>query len=150
MGQQQLLIIVMAVVVTMASVAMGMQAFAEGQKKANADALVDDALSVSADVQGWRLQPQPMGGGRGASLDDFNLTSLGYSTNGGEYDTRNGTFTAYESGGTIIVVGDNTDYENRVMVTINGQGSYCLATKITDTADEDPMPASDHPTCSGI
>lgn len=151
MGQQQLMIIVMATIVSMASVAMGLQAFAEGQRKANADAMLDDALSIVADVQAWRLQPTAMGGGQGSALDGFSLTSIKYSTNGDdEYITGTGTFTAYASDGTIIVRGDNLDNDNRVMITVNGQGSHCLRTRITHTGDDTPAEASDVSSCNGI
>ena len=151
MGQQQLLIIVMATIVSMASVAMGMQAFAEGQRKANVDAMLDDALSIVADVRAWRLQPSAMGGGQGTALDGFSLTSIKYSTNDdNEYITGTGTFTAYASNGAIIVRGDNADNDNRVMVTVNGQGSQCMRTRITHTQDDEPAQASDASSCSAI
>jgi|GEM_PF-3383226 len=151
MGQQQLMVIVMATVVSMASVAMGMQAFQEGQRKANLDAMMDDAIIISGDIQAWRIHPEPLGGGMGTDLDGFSLTSTGYETGeSDEYITSNGTFTAWSDGNTIVVQGDNAEYDGRVMVTLNGQGSYCMRTKITDTGNDEPAEASDHGTCSGI
>lgn len=74
------MIIVMATIVSMASVAMGLQAFAEGQRKANADAMLDDALSIVADVQAWRLQPTAMGGGQGSHCLRTRITHTGDDT----------------------------------------------------------------------
>lgn len=151
MGQQQLMVIVMATVVSMASVAMGLQAFQEGQRKANLDAMLDDAIIISGDIQAWRIHPQPLGGGMGTNLDGFSLTSIKYeTTDDNEYITSNGTFTAWADGNTIVVQGNNAEYDGRVMVTLNGQGSYCMNTKVTDTGDDEPAAASGHGTCGGI
>lgn len=145
------MVIVMAVVVSMASMAMGLQAFQEGQRKANLDAMLDDAIVISSDVQAWRLQPEPLGGGKGAELDGFSLTSIKYETTADdEYITANGTFTAFVSDGNVIIQGDNADYDGRVLVTLNGQGSYCMRTRISDMTDETPAEASDHSSCLGI
>jgi len=151
MGQQQLLVIVMTVVVAMASMAMGLQAFQEGQRKANLDAMMDDAVIISGDIQAWRIQPAPLGGGKGVDLDGFSLTSIKYeTTSDDEYITQNGTFTAFVTDGTLIVQGDNMDYDGRILVTINGEGSKCMRTNITDTSDNTLAVPSDHPSCTGF
>lgn len=151
MGQQQLLVIVMTVVVAMASMAMGLQAFQEGQRKANIDAMMDDAVIITGDIQAWRMQPAPLGGGKGADLDGFSLTSIKYETTADdEYITQNGTFTAYVTDGVLIVQGDNTDYDGRVLITVNGEGSSCMRANITDTSDSTTADPSDHPSCSGF
>ncbi len=145
------MVIVMATAVSMAAVAMGLQAFQEGQRKANIDAMMDDAIIITGDIQAWRIHPEALGGGMGVSLDGFSLSSIKYETNGdNEYITANGTFTAYAVDGVVIVQGDNEEYDGRVIVTVNGQGSYCMNTRITDTADDSPASASEHGTCSGI
>lgn len=145
------MVIVMAVVVAMASVAMGLQAFQEGQRKANLDAMMDDAVVIAGDIQAWRIQPAPLGGGKGEDLDGFSLTSIKYETTADdEYTTQNGTFTAYVTDDVLIVQGDNTQYDGRVLVTINGQGSSCMRTNITDTSDNTPADPSDHPSCTGF
>lgn len=151
MGQQQLMVIVMGIVVAMGATAMGLQAFQEGQRKANIDAMMDDAIIISGDIQVWRLQPEPLGGGMGTELDGFSLSSIKYEVNGeNEYTTGNGTFTAFEQDGFIIVQGDNDEYDARVMITMNGHGSNCLKTRVTDTSDNTPADGSDHTTCTGI
>ena len=63
MGQQQLLLLVLGIVIVGLAVVVGIQAFGENQKKANADALVNDGVRIAADTQVWALKPTAFGGG---------------------------------------------------------------------------------------
>jgi len=151
MGQQQLLVILMGIVVTMTTVAIGLQTFTEGQRKANADMMVDDALKLASEVQSWRLQPEPMGGGHGADMTGFSFASTRMQTTGdNEIETANGTFTASYEDGVVSVQGDNEDYDNRIIVAINGRGTECLSTKLTDRSDTDGATPSALDVCIGF
>ena len=144
--------IVLGIVITAATVVIGMQAFAEGQKKANADAMVDDAFEIASKVQAWRLRPASFGGGQGASLAGFSMDTLGYTTDEeGQYDTGNASFEAYTSGGTrVVVLGDNVDTDTRVVIVVNGHGPVCLSTRITHTNDNEATQASQHASCENL
>ena len=63
MGQQQLLLLVLGVVIVGLAVVVGIQAFGENQTKANADAMVNDGVRIASDAQAWKLKPQAFGGG---------------------------------------------------------------------------------------
>ena len=56
MGRQLL-----GVVIVGLAVVVGIQAFGENQKKANADALVNDGVRIASDAQAWALKPAAFG-----------------------------------------------------------------------------------------
>ena len=114
MGQQQLLLLVLGIVIVGLSVVVGIQAFSENQKKANVDALLLTAMGIAVDAQVWLQTPEVMGGGlpaTGGRLLTFNsvtveLSDLGYPTNASdEYRTVDGTFTVTDGGAQFVVIG---------------------------------------------
>lgn len=145
MGQQQLLLLVLGIVIVGLAVVVGIQAFSENQKKANADALVNDAIRIASDAQAWRLKPAAFGGG--ASDTDWtnvSLQQLGYevgdndSTPGvagaAEYENLNGIFSV-AGGAELVITGtsyetDGTTQLNQVVVTVTGTESDQIDTSI--------------------
>ncbi len=65
MGQQQLLLLVLGIVIVGLAVVVGIQAFGENQKKSNQDAMVNDGIRIASDAQAWALKPAAFGGGEG-------------------------------------------------------------------------------------
>ena len=97
MGQQQLLLLVLGIVIVGIAVVAGIQAFSEGKAKAQQDAAVTDAMRIISDAQAWKLKPQAFGGGDNGDPVDFtglNLKALGYpvATSASVYVTTNGCF----------------------------------------------------------
>ena len=62
MGQQQLLLLVLATVIVGLATVAGIQAFSESQAQASQDALVQKGTSVASDIQGLYGKPTQMGG----------------------------------------------------------------------------------------
>jgi hypothetical protein len=150
MGQQQLLLLVLGIVIVGLSVVVGIQAFGENQKKANSDALVNDAIRIASDAQAWKLKPAAFGGGADvAGVSNFTgltLAQLGYSTadadNGacaaGEYGNLNGCFTIAAGGANVIITAvslPGSDNDNQVVVTVVGTSADDITTAVT-TADD--------------
>lgn len=107
MGQQQLLLLVLGMVIVGIAVVAGIQAFGEGKEKASRDAAVSDAMRVISDIQAWKMKPAAFGGGSSAtSIPTFN--DLGYpsgdiSSSGARYTTVSGCYDIV-SGGTVATV----------------------------------------------
>ncbi len=80
MGQQQLLLLVLGIVIVGIAVVAGIQAFSEGKSKSERDAAASDAMRIVSDAQAWRLKPQAFGGGAGKDLSSYSLKfqDLGY------------------------------------------------------------------------
>ncbi len=96
MGQQQLLLLVLATVIVGIATVVGIQAFSQNNVKSNADAMLNDAVRIASDAQAWAQKAQPFGGP--ATYGQFTdgttavtLANLGYTVNtDGKYETLNG------------------------------------------------------------
>ena len=138
MGQQQLLLLVLGIVIVGLAVVVGIQAFSENQKKANADALVNDAIRIASDAQAWKLKPQAFGGGAAVSgWTGIDFPTLGYTPNSdGDYENLNGTCTIAGGAANVVITCNSltttTNY-NQVAVTVTGTSPNDITTVITDT-----------------
>jgi hypothetical protein len=87
MGQQQLLLIVLGVILVGVAVVLGIQYFNTGAEQGAKDELVAHCQIVASNAQEWFKKPSSMGGG-GISFVGFDtefttkLVGLGSSTNG--------------------------------------------------------------------
>ena len=78
MGQSQLLMLVLAVIIVGIAVAVGITQLQEGALTANADALLTDCQTITAKAQGWYRKPTSLGGG-GNSFVGATLPKIGAS-----------------------------------------------------------------------
>ena len=85
MGQQQLLLLVLGIVIVGLAVVAGINAFEDNQKKSEKDALVNEAMRIATDVQANVAKPSQLGGGGGDTYPD-DLTEVGYSEKGTDSD----------------------------------------------------------------
>ena|SRR5690625_817228 len=91
MGQQQLLLLVLGIVIVGIAVVAGIQAFSEGKEKADRDAIVSDAMRVISDVQAWKLKPSAFGGGADADgFEGVSYNKLGLPETSSHYQTSSG------------------------------------------------------------
>ena len=79
MGQQQLLLIVLGVIIVGIAVAVGIQMFSSSAATANFDAVVNDLQKMASDSQGWFRKPVSLGGG-GRDFSTLTLASVGAPT----------------------------------------------------------------------
>ena len=84
MGQQQLLLLVLGIVIVGLAVVVGLQAFERNQEKAAGDAMVGDALRMISDSGAWALTSRVHGGGQNA-YTGLTFEDIGYDTNGNDY-----------------------------------------------------------------
>jgi hypothetical protein len=98
MGQQQLLLLVLGIVIVGLAVVVGIQAFGENQKKNNLDAMTQDAVRIATAVQAWKMKPAANGGGAAATtFTGATFAQLGFLPTTGTganatYETQSGTF----------------------------------------------------------
>jgi outer membrane murein-binding lipoprotein Lpp len=85
-GQQQLLLIVLSVIIVGIAVVIGLGLFSEGANQANIDQVVQDVLNMGARAQQYYMKPVALGGGGrsfvGISVDDIGAA---VNRNGDEY-----------------------------------------------------------------
>ena len=66
MGQQQLLLIILGVIVVGIAVAVGITMFTDNAQSANRDAVTNDLVNLSSRAQQHYRRPAALGGGQGA------------------------------------------------------------------------------------
>jgi Tfp pilus assembly protein PilE len=74
MGQQQLLLIILGVIIVGIAVAVGITMFKTNAVAANRDALVNDLTNMAARAQQYYRRPTSLGGGN-QKFDGFTLTA---------------------------------------------------------------------------
>jgi hypothetical protein len=90
MGQQQLLLIVLGVIVVGIAVAVGMDQFSSSSVEANRDAIISDLNFISAFARAHYKKPVELGGG-GNSFANFEIpTALLENENGTLEHTQTG------------------------------------------------------------
>lgn len=133
MGQQQLILLVLATIIVGIAIVVGIDAFTVNKTRANADALTQDLVRMASDAQAWKQTPAPFGGqdeqydNDPDNFTDLNsLAQLGYTTSGSagsEFTSNlNGDYAIITDGGatSVSISGQNCVEGNRVTVTITG------------------------------
>lgn len=131
MGQQQLLLLVLGIVIVGVAVIVGLQAFAVNQKKANIDAIQLTSMRIASEAQAWLRTPvsygggMPTVGGRQSNFQDLTLdiATLGYTTDGsGNYVDLNGVYSATVNAGNFIITATSASSsgngDNNIVCTI--------------------------------
>jgi hypothetical protein len=136
MGQQQLLLLVLATVIVGLATVAGIQAFDENQTQAAQDALVQRGTSIMSDVKGELSKPDQLGGisYSSASASDV-LDKLGYEQDvSGDGSVSNQTTVpvdgapgsgakcdlGFNSSGTAGVLCTSSEADQAVLVTLSG------------------------------
>ena len=101
MGQQQLLLIVLGVIVVGIAVVVGINLFTANAVSANRDGVVADLNNLGASAMQYYRKPTAMGGG-GNTFTGFTIPA--------EIDTTpNGIYTATVAAQTLTLVGKGTE-----------------------------------------
>lgn len=109
MGQQQLLLIIVGVIIVGTAIAVALNQFIIGAESANREAIVNDISSIVGDAQGYFTRPTAIGGGNGSFT--------GYSLPDRLKETGNAIYDADGNDYKLIVEGRSTVH-NRVIVKL--------------------------------
>jgi hypothetical protein len=91
MGQQQLLLLVLAAIIVGTGVLLGVNMFQENAAQANMDAVTQDCLNFAAKAQAWAKRPVAMGGG-GQAFTGFSWGDINLLPDAGPYVNENGSY----------------------------------------------------------
>ena len=114
MGQQQLLLIILGVIIVGIAIAVGISMFSSGTVQANKDAIINDLNNLAANAYQYRIRPTTMGGGGGGYTGYAIPTKLAANENAtyaaGSISSTSVTFTgtSKQGYGTVIAVLDST------------------------------------------
>ena len=131
MGQQQLLLLVLGIVIVGLAVVVGIQAFSENKKKSNADALVNTGVRLANHMQAWALKHNAFGGpAAGEDLGDVTYDDIGFIHSGGSYQTLDGFFTLTPGSDGALISGVNAEHSNNVYVIVDGTEAEGITSSI--------------------
>jgi len=88
MGQQQLLLIVLGVIIVGIAIAVGISMFKSNAQTSNRDALINDLNNLAAKAEQYYRKPTAMAGG-GQSFTGFALTPIDTINGNGQYYITN-------------------------------------------------------------
>lgn len=119
MGQQQLLLIVLGVIVVGIAVAIGINIFSESAAQANFDAVMSDMLRIASNAQQWYMKPTSLGGG-GRTFSSVSLTNINTSGSNanGNYSFSNITGANFDITGIGNMDGDKDGTPITISLTV--------------------------------
>jgi Tfp pilus assembly protein PilE len=131
MGQQQLLLIILGVIVVGIAVAVGITMFTDNAQSANRDAVTNDLVNLASRAQQYYRRPTALGGGQGSfvGLAVTQLTSKTINSNG-TYAMGTPTATSVVITGTGTETGFDGSTKVKVEMTV-----YADSSKITGTTN---------------
>lgn len=134
MGQQQLLLIVLSIIIVGIAVVIGLGLFSEGADQANIDQVVQDVVSMGARAQQYYMKPQALGGG-GQSFIGMTIEDVGSAENrnGDSYEATGQSDTGVTITGTCVTA-KCTDDENTAVWVVGAVTPVNVTTVINKTS----------------
>jgi hypothetical protein len=93
MGQQQLLLIILGVIIVGIAIAVGLSLFSAQSVQSNKDAMVNDINNIAANAYQFRIRPTSMGGGGNAYTGNGNTYTIPSKMSSDENATYSATVT---------------------------------------------------------
>jgi len=120
MGQQQLLLIVLGVIIVGIAIVVGINLFQANAISANTDAVIGDLNNLASMAMSYYKKPTSMGGG-GQSFVGFTMPS-GLGSN------ANGTYVVTSTAaGSIVFTGTGTETGVAKKATVTSAGAITIA-----------------------
>jgi hypothetical protein len=115
MGQQQLLLIILGVIIVGIAIAVGLSMFSAQSISSNQDALINDLNNLFANAYQYRIRPTSMGGGGGSYV--------GYTVPSTLSSNENGTFEATNvAADEVEFTASSTQNDGTITVSIGPDG----------------------------
>ena len=109
MGQQQLLLIVLGVIIVGIAVVVGINLFNANAEESAKDGVVSDCTNLGAMAQQYYKKPTSMGGGGN--------TFTGWTIPASLQSTANGDYTPASSANQVVITGVPKDYTDWTVTT---------------------------------
>lgn len=125
MGQQQLLLIILGVIIVGIAIAVGLSLFSAQSIQANKDAMINDLNNIAAHAYQYKIRPSSMGGGNGAYT--AYAIPVKMATN------ENGTYAATPAASTVSILATSRQQTtNTITVTVDSDGKLGSWTYVGD------------------
>jgi hypothetical protein len=116
MGQQQLLLIILGVIIVGIAIAVGLSLFSAQSIQSNKDAIINDLNNIAAQAYQYRIRPTSMAGGGGTYVG-FSIPSKMATNANGNYVASGATAASVTLTATSSTLASNTI---KVVVDANG------------------------------
>ena len=144
MGQQQLLLLVLATVIVGLATVAGIQAFEQGSTRAEADALTQTAVKIASDIQAKTEEPSQFGGydgdltssGSSGAKGSITLQEMAYEPSSGIYSTADGDCAIRGGGNDALNVNSSIAADGEVNVLCESKDVEVIA-KVNGLTSED-------------
>jgi hypothetical protein len=117
MGQQQLLLIILGVIIVGIAIAVGLSLFSAQSIQSNKDAIINDLNNIAAQAYQYRIRPTSMAGG-GGTFVGFNIPSKMATNANGGYVASGATATSV-----TITATSAANATNTVQATVDSDGA---------------------------
>ena len=128
MGQQQLLLIILGVIIVGIAIAVGLSLFSAQSVQSNHDAIINDLNNIAANAYQHYIRPASMGGGAN-SYDGTGATgAAAYAIPSRMQTNENGTYSPVNTATTCTVTGTSSSVANaKVVAIVNNQGQVAIS-----------------------
>jgi hypothetical protein len=116
MGQQQLLLIILGVIIVGIAIAVGLSLFSALSIQANKDAIINDLNNVAAHAYQYKIRPKSMAGGEG-DYTGYKLPSRLATNENATYDPGTPAGTSF-----TVTATSAQNSANTITVTIGSDG----------------------------
>ncbi|MDI6804412.1 MAG: hypothetical protein QME58_11300 [Bacteroidota bacterium] len=120
MGQQQLMLLVLGVIIVGIAIVVGINLFTATSVSSNKDAIVNDIMNLGQYAYRYRLRPEPLGGG-GRSY-------LGLNIPADHVDNENATYTYLVSPNSVTFTATSKFGYGTIVVTLDDEGKLGIYT----------------------
>jgi hypothetical protein len=117
MGQQQLLLIILGVIIVGIAIAVGISMFSSSSVQSNKDAIINDLNNLAANAYQFRIRPTTMGGGGGSYTG-----GSGFAIPTKLASNDNGTFTGTNAAQAVTIVGTSAQGYGTVTAVCDSTG----------------------------
>jgi hypothetical protein len=118
MGQQQLLLIILGVIIVGIAIAVGISMFSSGSVQANRDGIVNDLNNLAANAYQFKIRPTTMGGGGGTYTG-----GSGYTIPTKLVTNENGSYTRTNAAQAVTFVGTSASGYGTVTAVCDSSGA---------------------------
>jgi hypothetical protein len=116
MGQQQLLLIILGVIIVGIAIAVGLSLFTSQSIQSNKDGMINDINNIAANAYQFYIRPASMGGGAGA-YTNYKIPVKMSSNENGTYSASGNQITGTSANGTVVGV---VATDGRVQMSFTG------------------------------
>lgn len=126
MGQSQLLLLVLGIVIVALAIMVGLLSFSENRRAAASDELVTVGTRIASEGIRWALSAELLSGG-GGDPDGIRFDYLGYDEEpDGSYQTGDGSYTVTSSPTEFVVTGEVRQTGSFAVVAVYGPDEDCV------------------------